>query len=363
MRVVTVGGIVVFALVAAFVLAHASGQRRPGQTITGNGAGRDRRPTTDARSRSGAGRGREAQPEELRRAHRVRRATCCRPATHRRDPRVRRRGAARPEPARAADLRWLGRRARSRSRSPTPTTRDTLLDARRSSASTRSITARPEVPRRVRVRRASILFNVRERRRRRHPGVPAVPRAAPTTRTRSARRCSTCSRRREKAGDGRRPTTTTDPQPKETIVAEAARTPDRRRQDLPRHDHDRPRHDRDGPRPAARAEHRQQLRRPRARRLLRRAHVPPRRARVRDPGRLPRGQRPRRSRLQVRRRAGEGRVHARRGRDGELRARTRTARSSSSASTTASASSRRATTCSATSSRASTSRRRRRSAT
>ena len=111
-----------------------------------------------------------------------------------------------------------------------------------------------------------------------------------------------------------------------------------------------------GSRPAARAEHRQQLRRPRARRLLRRAHVPPGRSRVRDPGRLPRGQRPRRSGLQVRRRAREGRVHARRGRDGELRARTRTARSSSSASTTASASSRRATTCSATWSTAWTSR-------
>ena len=55
--------------------------------------------------------------------------------------------------------------------------------------------------------------------------------------------------------------------------------------------------------------------------LLRRPHVPPGGARVRDPGRLPRGQRPRRPRLQVRRRAGEGRVHARRGRDGERRAR------------------------------------------
>jgi tetratricopeptide (TPR) repeat protein len=35
-RAVTVGGILVFALVAAFVLTHAIGQRHAGQTITGN---------------------------------------------------------------------------------------------------------------------------------------------------------------------------------------------------------------------------------------------------------------------------------------------------------------------------------------
>lgn len=35
-RVLTVGGIIAFALVAAFLLTHAIGQRRPGQTITGN---------------------------------------------------------------------------------------------------------------------------------------------------------------------------------------------------------------------------------------------------------------------------------------------------------------------------------------
>ena len=64
-----------------------------------------------------------------------------------------------------------------------------------------------------------------------------------------------------------------------TARGQATRPPDRRVEDLPHDDHDQPRHDRDGPRPAARAEHRQQLRRPRARRLLRRAHVPPRRAR------------------------------------------------------------------------------------
>ena len=84
---------------------------------------------------------------------------------------------------------------------------------------------------------------------------------------------------------------------------------------------------------------REQLRRARPSGLLRRSHVPPCRARVRDPGRRPRGQRERRSRLQVRGRAGAGRVHARRRGDGERRARTPTARSSSCASTTAPASS------------------------
>ena len=37
MRVATVGGIVVFAIVAAVLLTHAVGQRHSGQTITGNG--------------------------------------------------------------------------------------------------------------------------------------------------------------------------------------------------------------------------------------------------------------------------------------------------------------------------------------
>jgi tetratricopeptide (TPR) repeat protein len=36
-RALTVGGIVAFAVAAAFLLTHAIGQRRPGQTITGNG--------------------------------------------------------------------------------------------------------------------------------------------------------------------------------------------------------------------------------------------------------------------------------------------------------------------------------------
>jgi tetratricopeptide (TPR) repeat protein len=37
MRILTVGGIIVFALAAAVLLTHAVGQRRSGQTITGNG--------------------------------------------------------------------------------------------------------------------------------------------------------------------------------------------------------------------------------------------------------------------------------------------------------------------------------------
>ena len=73
------------------------------------------------------------------------------------------------------------------------------------------------------------------------------------------------------------------------------------------------------PRPEAGAEHREPLRRPGPQGLLRRPHVPPGGAGLRDPGRRPRRQRPRRSRLQVRRRAGEGRVHARRRGDGQRR--------------------------------------------
>ena len=51
--------------------------------------------------------------------------------------------------------------------------------------------------------------------------------------------------------------------------------------------------------------------------FLRRPHVPPGRARVRDPGWRPRGHRPWRSGLQVGRRAGARRVHARRAGHGE----------------------------------------------
>ncbi len=47
-RGLTVGGIVVFALVTAFVLTRAVGQRRPGQTITGNGSTRAGSPSSVA---------------------------------------------------------------------------------------------------------------------------------------------------------------------------------------------------------------------------------------------------------------------------------------------------------------------------
>ena len=87
--------------------------------------------------------------------------------------------------------------------------------------------------------------------------------------------------------------------------------------------------------PQARTDHRQQLRRPGPRRLLRRPHVPPGRARLRDPGRRPRGHRPRRPRLPVRRRAGAGRVHRSAPWPWPTPGPTPTAASSSSASTTA----------------------------
>ena len=107
----------------------------------------------------------------------------------------------------------------------------------------------------------------------------------------------------------------------------------------------------------------QQLRRPGPQRVLRRAHLPPGRARLRDPGRRPRGHRPRRPRLPLRRRARAGRVHRSAPWPWPTPGPTPTAASSSSASTTAAASSRRATTCSATSPTASRSPRPSRSAT
>ncbi len=76
--------------------------------------------------------------------------------------------------------------------------------------------------------------------------------------------------------------------------------------DLPGDHHHRPRHDRRRPRPQARAEDGQPLRRARPTGLLRRPHLPPCRAGLRDPGRRSRGQRPRWSRLPVGRRAGAG---------------------------------------------------------
>ena len=67
-----------FALVAAFLLTRAVGQRHPGQTITGNSqvaaAGRPRRADPGPALAAAA----EGAAEELRRAHRVRRATCSR---------------------------------------------------------------------------------------------------------------------------------------------------------------------------------------------------------------------------------------------------------------------------------------------
>ena len=48
LRFVTIGGVVVFAVLAAFLLAHSAGQRRAGQTITGNSQIGGSSPTTAA---------------------------------------------------------------------------------------------------------------------------------------------------------------------------------------------------------------------------------------------------------------------------------------------------------------------------
>ena len=77
MRALTVGGIVVFALVAAFALTRAVGQRHPGQTITGNkqsASGADH----GSRSRPGAGGRGQGESEELRGATSRTRATSSR---------------------------------------------------------------------------------------------------------------------------------------------------------------------------------------------------------------------------------------------------------------------------------------------
>ena len=66
------------------------------------------------------------------------------------------------------------------------------------------------------------------------------------------------------------------------------------------------------------------------RRLLRRAELPPHHPRLHDPGRLPAGHRHRRPGLHVRGRVQRPQGRPRRARDGQRRARTRTARSSSS---------------------------------
>ena len=72
-----------------------------------------------------------------------------------------------------------------------------------------------------------------------------------------------------------------------------------------------------------------------ARRLLRRADLPPRDQGLHDPGRLPGGHRHRRPGLQVRGRVQPAQDRARRARDGQRAARTRTAASSSSSPPTA----------------------------
>ena len=201
MRALTVGGIVVFALVAAFLLTHTVGQRRPGQTITGNAqvaaAGRPRRadpgPALAAAAKRAA---RRATP----RASRTR-ATCSQTSDY--TDAIHEFGAAarldpsQPEPPTYAG--WAGALARAAGR------RTRRRASRCSTASLERIDevdhGPPEVPRRVRAARASSCSQFEGDAQRRHPVVPAVPRAAPTTPTRCARRCSPCSRRREKAGD------------------------------------------------------------------------------------------------------------------------------------------------------------------
>jgi len=80
-------------------------QRRAGQTITGNGQLGGSTTTVDPGRRWP--RPQRPSPRATRRT-RVRALPASPERPHRRDPRVRRRGPPRPEPARAADLRWMG---------------------------------------------------------------------------------------------------------------------------------------------------------------------------------------------------------------------------------------------------------------
>ncbi|HWS48078.1 MAG TPA: hypothetical protein VN636_19605 [Acidimicrobiia bacterium] len=65
LRVVTAAGIVMFAVVAAFLLAHSVGQRSPGQTVTGNSQFRRSTPTTESPGQlvADAKQAAEAQPK------------------------------------------------------------------------------------------------------------------------------------------------------------------------------------------------------------------------------------------------------------------------------------------------------------
>ena len=308
--------------VAAFLLAHAVGQRHAGRrspATPGRMVGQPpRHPGRRASRRPRRPRG---PAEELHGAV----STTPAPLLNDGDytdahPGVRRGGEARPEAARAADVRgWLaalvpaGHRRRTRKGAASP---------RRSRHLNEVIARSSELPRRVRAEGSHPLDHSRASTAKARSPLPTVPLAA----HRNDSDTPTCDRTSPAiAQAGKCPASVILDQ------RQAVRRPSWPKQ-MPEpqtdstkiyrvDDHDRSRHDRDGPRPAARAEHGEQLRGPRPRRLLRRPHVPPRRPRVRDPGRLPRGQRPRRTRLQVRGRTGEGQVHARRGRDGQLRPR------------------------------------------
>ena len=112
LRVVTIGGIVVFAVLAAVLLAHTVGQRSPGQTITGNaqtGGTADHACRRGRRDRGGRRRRAAAQPKSY--DARIRYARALLPRGELlpdRDPGVHRRGEARPDAGRAARVHAAG---------------------------------------------------------------------------------------------------------------------------------------------------------------------------------------------------------------------------------------------------------------
>ena len=131
LRALTIGGIVVFAVLAAILLAHTVGQRQPGQQITGDAQSSGTPTTVSATQAIAAAKaGGRGPAQELRRADQLRpRAALGRSSTRPRSRSTSRR--AKLDPTQAEPLAYTGwlTGARSRRARPTRRRRQALLDA------------------------------------------------------------------------------------------------------------------------------------------------------------------------------------------------------------------------------------------